>query len=256
MAVRQAKGSRAPQRKMRRIPVPFSVEEMLSALEARYGRPRFISRFDPLEELISCILSQHTSDANSFPAFTRLRAHFNSWHQMVEAGPDGIKPFIAAAGLANNKSKSIIQSLEKIRATFGDYTLEPLRGWPVSDARNFLLSLPGVGPKTAAIVLCFGFGKDAIPVDTHVSRVSRRLGLIRDHEDDNRAHDRLLLQVPPGLAWRYHVTLIQHGRHLCRAPVPDCEPCPIQSQCRWFRQVGPEKERARLKRIRRRRKPD
>ncbi len=227
----------------------FPVEEIVVKLEKVYGRPRLISRFDAMEELVSCILSQHTSDASSFPAFTLLRETFPRWQNVVDAGPERVASVIRNAGLANQKARNIIDCLVEIGRRNGGYTLEPLRAMPMLEARKWLMSLPGVGPKTASIVLCFSFGKPAIPVDTHVYRVSWRLGLIPETLGETRAHDQLLSLVPPDLAFRFHVALIQHGRKVCRAPQPGCGECVVKGQCDWLRKGGPAKQEARLKKI-------
>ena len=204
-----------------------SIPSCLDLLEAVYGRTRFIPRFAPMEELISCILSQSSSDTSSFPAFTRLRAAFPDWAAMAAAPPDQIAPFIKAAGLVNQKTKAIQGCLREIEARTGGFDLEILRGMPDSEAMAWLTSLPGVGHKTASIVLCFAFGRPAIPVDTHVHRVSRRLGWTGPKSSDSKAHKELLALVPPADAWRFHILLIQHGRTLCKAPTPLCSGCPL-----------------------------
>jgi endonuclease III len=228
------------------VPRRYPVEELLTRLEARYGRPRMISRFEPMEELISCIMSQHTTDANSFPAFTRLRTAFRTWQDVVDAGPERVADVIRKAGLANQKSKAIVRCLTQIKELNGDYTLEPLRKMPMQDARQWLMALPGVGPKTASIVLCFCFGQGAIPVDTHVYRVSWRLGIIPEGLGEGKAHDALLKIVKPQDAFRYHTQLIQHGRLTCRAPLPLCEICPVTDLCRWYKKGGPQQRRIEL----------
>jgi endonuclease-3 len=228
----------------------FPIEELLVRLEAVYGRPRMISRFDPMEELVSCILSQHTTDANSFPAFTRLRETFANWQDVVDAGPERVADVVRKAGLANQKGKSIIACLKAIKERTGDYSLEILRGMPMPSAREWLMELPGVGPKTASIVLCFSFGMDAIPVDTHVYRVCWRLGIIPEGIGENKAHDALLSTVPEGLGFRFHTTLIQHGRMICRAPLPACEKCPVTDLCRWYQAGGPAKRQRELTKAR------
>ncbi|MCB8933151.1 MAG: endonuclease III [Chthonomonadaceae bacterium] len=226
------------------------IEGLVSRLEAVYGRPRFISRFDPLEELVSCILSQHTTDAKSFPAFTRLRATFETWQDVVDAGPERVADTVRTAGLANQKARNIVRCLQEIHQRNGAYTLEPLRGMPMLDARAWLQSLPGVGPKTASIVLCFSFGMGAIPVDTHVYRVAWRLGMIPETLGEAKAHDALLRLVAPDLAFRFHTSLIQHGRLTCRAPLPLCEECAVPDLCRWKQKGGPEKRHKELQRRR------
>lgn len=229
---------------------PPDIERLILCLEATYGSPRFISRFDPMEELVSCILSQHTTDAKSFPAFTRLRATFATWQEVVDAGPARVAEVVRAAGLANQKARNIVNCLLEIKARYGDYTLEPLRQMPMLSAREWLQSLPGVGPKTASIVLCFSFGMGAIPVDTHVYRVAWRLGLIPEGLGEPKAHDALLRLVPSEFAFRFHTSLIQHGRLTCKAPLPLCESCVIAGECRWRQQGGPEKRRIEMQRRR------
>ncbi|ARU42947.1 hypothetical protein CCB81_01780 [Armatimonadetes bacterium Uphvl-Ar2] len=207
------------------------VRALVKTLETQYGWPRYVNRFDPVDELICCILSQHSADANSFPAFTLLRSTLPEWEDVVQAGPERVAEIVKGAGLANQKGKFIVGSLKALNEAFGDYTLDPLRVMPVPQAMVWLQTLPGVGPKTAAIVLCFGFGKGVIPVDTHVHRVSMRLGLIGPKTTANQAHDDLLKVVPAELAFAYHSLLIQHGRMVCRAPRPRCAECVVAAPC-------------------------
>ena len=214
----------------------LDVAEVLDRLEARYGKVAYERRLEPMDELVSCILSQHTTDATSFPAFFRLREKYPSWQQVVEAGPARVASVVKKAGLANQKARSIVSALKEIKAQTGAYSIDHLADMPMGEAREWLESLPGVGPKTASIVLCFAFGMDAIPVDTHIYRVSHRLGFIEKRVDANKAHDVLLRVVPKQDAYRYHVLLIQHGRTVCKAQRPLCDECELKDLCMYYKE--------------------
>jgi len=164
-----------------------------------------------------------------------LMATFVGWQAIVDAGQEEVASAIKNAGLANQKARSIIACLEVIHAKVGDYSLEVLRSMPTQDAKDWLLELPGVGPKTASIVLCFSFGRETIPVDTHVYRVAKRLGILPEKDDETKAHETLMALVPKDLAYRFHAALIQHGRNLCRAPTPECAPCILRDRCLWIK---------------------
>lgn len=215
-------------------PTRANIVKLVSELERLYGSPRFISRFEPMDELVSCILSQHTADANSFPTFQRLKAKYPEWSQVESLSTEQLAIEIRSAGLGNQKAKAIRGCLKEIRQRCGDYDLELLRTMPIAKAKDWLISLPGVGPKTAAIVLLFSFGREAIPVDTHVFRVSWRLGLSEKKKGEVGAQHALEAITPPDLMYRLHVALIQHGRHLCDARRPLCESCPLKSKCDYF----------------------
>lgn len=216
---------------------PFDVAQLIADLEAVYGKSYWIPRFEPIEELVSCILSQHSADANSFPAFMQLRAEYPEWAEVEAMDRGDLAGVIRAAGLANQKAKSIQESLRRIREEFGSYTLEPLRDMSDEEATAWLLSLPGVGRKTAAIVLCFAYGRHVIPVDTHIHRVSMRLGLIGEKTTADQAHDDLLRVVPNEIAFAYHTTLIQHGRMICMARNPRCPECPVPDRCKFYKRT-------------------
>jgi endonuclease-3 len=211
------------------------IEEIVARLEARYGVARWKPRMEPLEELIHCILSQHTSDANSFRAFRALREAFPSWQAVVDAPTERVAEVIRSGGLANQKAPRIQAVLRLLYQLRGDYTLDWLREMETEEARRFLLRLPGIGPKCAAIVLCFALGRPVIPVDTHVFRVSWRLGLISRSIGEAKAHQALEAMVPPKLVYRFHVALIRHGRSLCKAQRPLCEQCPLTDLCAYYR---------------------
>lgn len=210
------------------------VARILSRLEARYFVPAWFARQDPLDELLSCILSQHTSDVNSWRAFARLREAFPTWEDVLAAPVESVAEAIRCGGLADSKAPRIQAVLRRIQEEHGRITLDSLAAMPDEEARVYLMSLPGVGPKTAAIVLCFALLRPVLPVDTHVFRVAWRLGLIEKKIGEAKAHDALQALIAPELVYRFHVALIMHGRQVCKAPTPRCEDCPLTDLCRYY----------------------
>jgi endonuclease-3 len=200
-------------------------------LEQRFGPLEPPRASDPLDELVWTVLSQHTSDLNSERAFTALRAAYPNWDAVVRARPPDLADVIRSGGLANTKAVRIQEILREIADREGGYDLARLRDASDAEAHAYLTTLPGVGPKTAAVVMAFSLGRDAIPVDTHVHRVSRRLGLIPPKASAERAHDILARTVPDELKTPMHVGLIRLGRQVCKAPVPRCEDCPLADLC-------------------------
>lgn len=211
------------------------VRTILARLEALYGVPKWYPRLDPLEELIACILSQHTSDVNSGRAFDRLKQRFPTWEAVAEAPTADVAEAIRPGGLSESKAPRIQEVLRTLAAEHGAISLDILQDLPDAEARAYLRSLPGVGPKTAAIVLCFALGRPVLPVDTHVFRVAWRLGLIEKRIGEAKAHDALQALVDLDEVYRFHVALIVHGRTICRAPTPRCEICPLTDLCRFFK---------------------
>jgi len=210
---------------------PRRVRVVLNRLRARFGELEPPRSVDPLDELILTVLSQHTSDLNAERAFARLREAFATWDDVVEARTATVADAIRSGGLANSKAPRIQAILREVREREGRFDLSGLRTLSDSEARDYLTSLPGVGPKTAAVVLSFALGRDAIPVDTHVHRVSKRLGLVPPNVSAERA-DRLLHGlVPDGLRTPTHVALIRLGREICKAPIPLCRECPLKDLC-------------------------
>lgn len=207
------------------------VKELVGRFEGLYGQiPREPPR-DPVDELICCILSQHTTDVVSFPAFDDLKSAFPTWNDVVEAGCDDVARIIRRVGLAKQKARTIVGCLIEIEKRNGAYTLDPLRKMLPLDARAWLTSLKGVGPKTASIVLSFALEMPVVAVDTHVHRLSSRLGLLPSGMNADRAHDELLSVVPPDLAFRFHRVLILHGRSVCRSVGPRCGECAVSELC-------------------------
>lgn len=204
-------------------------------LEALYGVPEWDGPRDPVEELVACILSQHTSDINSGRAYARLKALYPTWEAVMAADTADLAEAIRCGGLADSKAPRIQNVLGAIRAVHGSVDLDFLDGMADTEARNFLMALPGVGPKTAGIVLCFAMGRNVLPVDTHVFRVSWRLGLIAKRIGEAKAHDALQAQILPEMTFRFHMALIRHGRRICKALVPRCFDCPLTALCDHYR---------------------
>ncbi|MFH1264521.1 MAG: endonuclease III [Planctomycetota bacterium] len=197
-----------------------------------YGAVVAPERGPVLDELIATILSQNTSDANSHAAFEELCRRFGDWDAVRRAPVARIAGAIRRAGLANRKAPRIKAILKRIHAERGELSLEFLRSMPTPEAAAYLRGLDGVGPKTAACVLLFACRKPVLPVDTHVHRVSHRLGLIALGTDAARAHEELTPLVPASRVLEFHVQLIRHGRTRCSARNPKCEDCPLVDLCR------------------------
>jgi len=188
-----------------------------------------------MSELVLTILSQNTSDTNSGRAFMRLRSRFKTWEELMAAPPDEIVPEIQPGGLARIKAPRIKGILEEIWSRLGSFNLSLLEEMPMNEAKAWLRSLPGVGPKTAACVLMFALGRPALPVDTHVHRVAQRLGLVAAKAGAAEAHDVLEAVLEPDDVYPFHISLIKHGRRLCRAQRPLCERCPLLAGCPFGR---------------------
>lgn len=220
-------------------PLQQRTQTIRERLEARYGIPKWHPRLEPLEELIACILSQHTSDANSFRTYEHLRKTYPTWEEVIAAPTQELADTIRSGGLADSKAPRIQAILRRIQSERGRLSLDFLEPMPDEEARACLLALPGVGPKTAAIVLCFAMGRPVLPVDTHVFRVAWRLGLIEKKLGEAKAHDALQAQVRPECVYRFHVALITHGRQVCKAPTPRCSACPLTDLCRYYADGNP-----------------
>ncbi len=189
-------------------------------------------RREPLEELVLTVLSQNTSDVNRDRAFRAMRRRYPTWERLAVADPAELAEAIRPGGLSNVKAPRLLRILQEIRARDGgSLDMGWMAGASSPRVRRYLESLPGVGPKTAACVLAFSLGRPAIPVDTHVLRVARRLGLVEDRTDAARAHRILERRVPPALRVSMHVGLIRLGRRICKAGRPLCAACPLNDLC-------------------------
>ena len=205
--------------------------QVLEALEREYQPFPWEPRYDPITELVFTILSQHTSDRNSERAFAQLMETFGSLEAVAEGDTEIIAQSINIGGLARIKAPRIKQVLNMILELNGSFDLSFLREMPLEEAKAWLRRLPGIGPKSAAIVLCFSLGMPAMAVDTHVYRVSKRLGLIGPKDTVERAHEVLEGVVEPHQVYRLHVALITHGRRVCKAPRPLCHQCVLAYGC-------------------------
>ena len=204
---------------------------VLQRLEAQQGRATWKPRYDPTSELVFTILSQHTSDLNAERAFLSLRERLPAWEQVAAADPESVVEAVSVAGLGNQKGPRIQAALHHIQGLRGDLDLTFLGGLPLDEAKAWLRAIPGVGPKTAAVVLAFALGMPALPVDTHVHRVTQRLGLIGRRVSADQAHDVLEALVPPRDVFSFHVALITHGRQVCKAQRPRCGECVLREEC-------------------------
>ena len=205
-------------------------------LDESDGKLVWRSHGEPLDALVATILSQHTSDINSERAFDSLRRRFpGGWDDVRLAPADEIADAIRSGGLADAKAPRIKSVLQAIWEDTGALDLGFLKPLSDEDARKFLMSFHGVGPKTAACVLMFSLGRPVLPVDTHVFRVSHRLGLIDKKLGEAKAHDALQAQLPDERVYSFHVHLIRHGRRICTAQSPKCSACVLSERCDFYR---------------------
>ena len=218
-------------------------QDVMEYLGAQYGPAQWHVRYSPIEELVYTILSQHTSDLNSERAFNNLTAVFDSMDAIADAPVEDIEKAIRRGGLAKQKAPRIKNVLCQIRDELGSFDLSFLAEMPLDEAKAWLKRLNGIGPKTAAIILCFSLGMPAMPVDTHIFRVSKRLGLIGAKVNADKAHDILEPMVEPQDVFAFHMYLIQHGRQVCKAQRPICGECALAWGCRERPKIEREAKR-------------
>lgn len=203
----------------------------MEALAELYGEPESQPHSDAVAELVLTVLSQNTSDRNSGRAFVQLMRRYPDWDAVAEAPIEELIATIQTGGLAQQKAPRIKRILEAVRERAPNWNLAFLEEEPLEEARTWLRGLPGVGPKTAACVLLFALGRPALPVDTHVERVAKRLALVPPKTTPEQAHERLEALVPTEQYYRFHMLLIKHGRRTCGARAPSCEACPLEAVC-------------------------
>ena len=202
-----------------------------------YGPIEWITRRKAIDELVYTILSQHTSDVNSERAFANLMSEFGDLDSVADADEKEIEITIRSGGLSKSKAPRIKKVLNEIRAEVGSFDLSFLSEMPMQNAKEWLMKFNGIGPKTAAIILCFSFQMPAMPVDTHIFRVSKRLGLIGKKITAEKAHDLLERVVPSAEVFQFHMFLIRHGRDTCKARRPSCDVCVLSHICPSFGRI-------------------
>jgi len=207
------------------------IPQILRRLAGRRRKPVHARHRDPLDSLVGTVLSQNTTDANSGPAFARLKERFPDWESAARARVSQIAAPIRSGGLADIKAARIKRILQQIERDRGRLELDFLDDLPLDEARDYLTGLPGVGPKTAACVLLFSLDRPVFPVDTHVLRVSKRLGLIPPNTSMERAHELFADMLKPRQMLPLHLGLIWHGREVCSARRPRCESCRLADLC-------------------------
>ena len=209
----------------------MTTAQVLRLLRKEYGPRRWQPGQDPVSSLIATVLSQNTSDINSHRAFAALVSRFGSWEAVAAADVNQLARTIRAGGLAEIKARRIKLILREIEEERGCLDLGFLKELRLAEAKAWLRGLPGVGPKTAGCVLLFSLGRPAMPVDTHVYRVAKRLGLIDARTSVEKAHEILESLVPPKDIYEFHVLMVEHGRRTCKAQRPRCTVCVLRSIC-------------------------
>ena len=207
--------------------------EIHKTLLTAFGEPIWRNPLPAIDELVSTILSQNTNDVNRDRAFDALLAKFPTWEAVRDAEEKDVVDAIRPAGLANQKGPRIQQVLKEITKERGALDLQFLADMPLEEARTWLTKFNGVGPKTAAIVLCFSLGRPAFPVDTHVYRVTGRLGLRPEKMTVEQAHPHLEAVFPPETYYAAHLNIIRLGREVCNARKPLCPQCPVKHLCEY-----------------------
>jgi endonuclease-3 len=210
--------------------IPYVIQNLRSV----YGAPVSEVGLDPLDTLIETILSQSTTNTNSRRAFENLKRRFPTWDEARRARASSIEAAIRSGGLARQKSVRIKRLLDEIYRRRGSLDLQFLARVPLEEAREFLSSFEGVGPKTIACTLLFAFGREVFPIDTHIFRIARRTGLLPEKCSDTEAHRRMESLIPAERYYEVHINLIRHGRKICRPRNPLCQKCCLIDYCRYY----------------------
>lgn len=212
------------------------VNTIIRKLNNHYGLKTWSRWREPVGELIRTILSQNTTDKNSLRTYANLVNHYKTWDELLDADDLEVTELIKSGGLANIKTKKIKQSLEEIKKREGKIDLEFLSEMDLEDAEEYLVSLNGVGPKTAACVLIFSFNFPIMPVDTHIHRLSNRLGLVST-KNREKTQEEMNNIIPSEAKYSLHLNLIEHGRQICKAKNPLCLECFLQDSCDYYQNI-------------------
>lgn len=212
-----------------------SLPYIIQNLQAVYGKPKLERGLDPLDVLIETILSQSTNNANSNRAFENLKRRFPSWEAARRARVTSIESAIKSGGLARQKSVRIKELLRLVHERRGSLDISFLKTAPLEEAKQFLASFKGVGPKTVACTLLFACNRPVFPIDTHIFRIARRLGLLSKSCSDEEAHESMGRLIPEDRYFEVHINLIRHGRKICRPRDPLCERCCLLEYCEYYR---------------------
>ncbi|MHA1943096.1 MAG: endonuclease III domain-containing protein [Candidatus Thorarchaeota archaeon] len=216
------------------VQIRLKAKKVCDILIRYYGKAVSSRKLPPLDELVMTILSQHTSDVNMFRAFEALKKRYPTWEEVLEAPQDELALFIRSSGMYNLKAKRIQATLREINNRVGKLDLSLLENMEIEKAKKWLTSLYGVGPKTAAIVLLFSFERPVLPVDTHVWRVTKRLGIIEEKVSREKAHILLERYMPASCIPSLNKNLVRHGREVCRAQNPHCDDCFLSHLCDYY----------------------
>jgi len=211
-------------------------EIISETLEELLGIPTWDGTEDVLECLILTILSQNTTDVSRDKGYAQLRNKFPTWEDVLIADADAVEETIKIVGLGKQKTETIKNFLSWLKAEYGELSLEFIHDMKTEDALEFLCQHKGIGIKTASVTLSFACGRDVFPVDTHILRISKRLGLISDNCSAEKAHHELPPLIPKGKTYPFHMNLIYFGRQICNARKPLCEQCPLTRQCLYYKE--------------------
>lgn len=208
-------------------------------LNQEYKRLKLEPRRSHMHELISTMLSHRTNHKDEEKAYYTMLERFGDWEGVMNADVDDLADAIQTTRYPGQKAPQIQQTLRQIKEERGGVSIDFLEDMPVEEAMEWLTRLPGVGPKTATLLLLFNFKKPVMPVDTHVFRISQRVGIIGAKATANKAHDLLLEMLPqdPVELYNFHIHMLRHGQRICTYYSPKCEKCVLNSICNYYQDV-------------------